>query len=383
MKYSFYLVSFLLTFFDSHSVAMEMETEEESISSTRYTGYRPLPLSVLSVVPQVISQKMVIPEEQGLVLNSSDLKGITELDYAQIWPKEYVYDQGDLGSCTANSIAFSIRYLSFANSSAPYKLLNNPEMLSISRLYQYYNTRYYESKIYGKNLIPYDVGASIAGSILALDKYGCCPETIKMKEERIDIPDLKGEFVYTGWPYHIKNYAKQPDPESYRISLDRNWDGLNEGTSFAQIVQKPNPYGIVSQIIQYQDLATPYRKKNGKTVNSVKEKLAFTQKVVKALKSNHPVLAGVMLDDTFNNDHNGYIPTPILKKFEATEGHAFTIVGYGPYNQNNPRQNYFKFINSWGPNWGDNGFGYLEEGYLSNVNIFDVESYEIWFAKGK
>lgn len=386
MKHSFFFISFLLSFSSLPSVGMNMDTEDtisDIIPTARYTGYRPLPLSVLSVVPQLMNQRIVLSDDQEFTLNLSKSQTITELDYTKMWPKEYVYNQGNLGSCTANSVAFSVQYLSLVNSSNPNKLLNNPEVLHISRLYQYYNTRYYESKIYQKNLIPYDVGASIAGSIIALDKYGCCPENITMKEETINIPDMKGEFVYTGWPYNVKNYAKQPDPESYRISLERNWDGLNKGTSFAEICQKSNSYGMVSQIVQYRDLATPYRKRNSKKVNSSKERLAFTQKVIKALKNNHPVLAGVMLDDTFGDDHNGYISTPTLKTFQATGGHAFTIVGYGSYNHNTPRQNYFKFINSWGPYWGDNGFGYLEEQYLSNVNIFDVESYEVWFAKTK
>jgi hypothetical protein len=43
---------------------------------------------------------------------------------------------------------------------------------------------------------------------------------------------------------------------------------------------------------------------------------------------------------------------------ELVESHAVTAVGYSDDNQQ------LKFINSWGPNWGDKGYGYLPYSYF-------------------
>lgn len=90
---------------------------------------------------------------------------VIQLLAVEAWPAAFVYDQGALGSCTANSMAFILRYLSIRNSKNPYNFLANPERLDISRLYQYYNTRYYEGILIGSDQISSDVGASMAGSI--------------------------------------------------------------------------------------------------------------------------------------------------------------------------------------------------------------------------
>jgi hypothetical protein len=101
---------------------------------------------------------------------------ITELSAIAAWPNELIYCQCNLGSCAANAMAFCIRYLSIRNSRDPGNFLANPERLDPSRLYIYYNTRFLEGAAWGTNSTEADRGASIAGTILAVDKYGCCPE---------------------------------------------------------------------------------------------------------------------------------------------------------------------------------------------------------------
>jgi C1A family cysteine protease len=39
-------------------------------------------------------------------------------------------------------------------------------------------------------------------------------------------------------------------------------------------------------------------------------------------------------------------------------GHAICIVGY------DDRKRLFKFENSWGPHWGDHGYGFVSYGYM-------------------
>jgi C1A family cysteine protease len=94
-----------------------------------------------------------------------------------------VFNQGELGSCTANSACALI-----ANG-----LTHEGQPLVIpSRLFQYYNTRLLE------NTVRTDSGGSIRDSIKALAQYGFCPEAL--------------------WPYNIKDFAKKPSPKLYAIA---------------------------------------------------------------------------------------------------------------------------------------------------------------------
>ena len=53
------------------------------------------------------------------------------------------------------------------------------------------------------------------------------------------------------------------------------------------------------------------------------------------------------------------------------------IIGYGPYVQSQPQTMYFKAINSWGL-WGAKGYLYFPDDYITNVNTFQEEIFEMW-----
>lgn len=87
-----------------------------------------------------------------------------------------VYDQGKLGSCTANSIGFCYHYDELAqNESSPFVP---------SRLFIYYNEREVEGHV------KEDTGAQIHDGIQVLNTIGVCPET--------------------DWPYDISKFADKP-----------------------------------------------------------------------------------------------------------------------------------------------------------------------------
>jgi C1A family cysteine protease len=73
------------------------------------------------------------------------------------------YDQGQLGSCTANGTAGLIQHLMMKNN---YKWQFTP-----SRLFIYYNSRAMEGTV------NQDAGAVIADVITAINKFGVCPES--------------------------------------------------------------------------------------------------------------------------------------------------------------------------------------------------------------
>lgn len=98
----------------------------------------------------------------------------------------YVFDQGRIGSCTANS----------AGSMYSWIVQKNKRQLFIpSRLFLYYNTRQIQGTI------GYDSGASLRDTMRSLKQYGVCPET--------------------SWSYLYENLFKTPTSSCYVEGLER------------------------------------------------------------------------------------------------------------------------------------------------------------------
>ena len=87
-----------------------------------------------------------------------------------------VYDQGTLGSCTANALCGATQYMW-------------PAAGPGSRLFVYYNERLLE------NDIPDDAGAYLCDGVIALEKYGVCSEA--------------------RWPYDVAEFATAPPATCY------------------------------------------------------------------------------------------------------------------------------------------------------------------------
>lgn len=96
-----------------------------------------------------------------------------------------VYDQGDLGSCTANAIAGAIQF-----DRSKEKL---PDVTTPSRLFIYYNERVIEHSV------DQDAGAMIRDGIKACAKQGVCDES--------------------AWPYDVAQFAVKPPDADYQAAL--------------------------------------------------------------------------------------------------------------------------------------------------------------------
>jgi C1A family cysteine protease len=95
-----------------------------------------------------------------------------------------IYDQGELGSCTANAIAAGIEFD---------RLKQDLRDFTPSRLFIYYNERAMEGTVEA------DAGASIRDGVKSVAKQGDCPES--------------------EWPYAIEKFAAKPSQECYRDAL--------------------------------------------------------------------------------------------------------------------------------------------------------------------
>jgi C1A family cysteine protease len=91
-----------------------------------------------------------------------------------------VYNQGKLGSCTANAIAGAFEFA---------LLRDNMPDFKPARLFLYWNERRMEGHV------DKDAGAEIRDGIQSLNTVGICPETM--------------------WPYDITNFATKPSDDCY------------------------------------------------------------------------------------------------------------------------------------------------------------------------
>lgn len=95
-----------------------------------------------------------------------------------------VYDQGQLGSCTANALAANFQFD---------KRLQKIQAVKPSRLFIYYNERAMEGSI------DYDAGAYIRDGIKSMARDGVPAETL--------------------WPYKISKFTVKPSKKSYDTAL--------------------------------------------------------------------------------------------------------------------------------------------------------------------
>lgn len=98
-----------------------------------------------------------------------------------------VYNQGSLGSCTANALAAAIAF--------EQRKLAEPLVFTPSRLFIYYNERALQ------NTITADTGAPLREGIKATNRMGVCPED-----------DLENA---ANWPYDPMEFAVRPSNPCY------------------------------------------------------------------------------------------------------------------------------------------------------------------------
>ena len=98
-----------------------------------------------------------------------------------------VYDQRNLGSCTANAVCAAFQYNQLQDIDVP----DWPCMPS--RLFQYYNTRILEGTVNS------DSGASIRNSIKSAVIYGEVPANV--------------------WPYILKKFTQKPPQKVYDMAV--------------------------------------------------------------------------------------------------------------------------------------------------------------------
>jgi C1A family cysteine protease len=89
-------------------------------------------------------------------------------------------------------------------------------------------------------------------------------------------------------------------------------------------------------------------------------RIKFQLEMKRSLLINGPFLAGVRVYKSWFTEkvkRSGFVPMP-KRNEDLVGGHAICIVGY------DDKSSIFKFKNSWGANWGSDGYGYLPYEYI-------------------
>lgn len=221
------------------------------------------------------------------------MKLVTNVDIRALMPP--VFDQGELGSCTANAGVADLMVVL-----AKKQGLQITQMEMLSRIFQYYNERVIE------NTVPNDNGAEMRDIGKAMTKYGVC------------IEDL--------CKYVIADFTKTPSDAAYQDALK----------------YKPATYSSLPDL------------------TAVKTYVAVHQM---------PVLMGMDVYPGFESDataQSGIVPMP-KKGEQCLGGHAVLIVGYKKIGC----KKYLIVRNSWGAGWGDHGYFYLPETYITAGYAYD------------
>lgn len=210
-----------------------------------------------------------------------------------------VYDQGQLGSCTANAIAGAMEHLDIKNA---YKWPHIP-----SRLFIYYNERKMEGTI------DQDSGAYIRDGIKSVNLQGACPELIR--------DGSKPEWL---WPYSddAETFKKEPPKICYEKA-------------------------VYHKALKYESVKLD----RASVLNALAEgkPVIFGFMVHQSFQSDAVAKTGIM-------------PIPRIQLIDPIlGGHAVCAVGYlldHPMGTQKVKD-WLIVRNSWGNGWGDNGYFYM------------------------
>jgi C1A family cysteine protease len=201
-----------------------------------------------------------------------------------------VYDQGQLGSCTANAIGAAFEF-------ELKRQAQNKDFMP-SRLFIYFNERDIEHTVNS------DSGAQIRDGIKSVNHLGVCPESM--------------------WPYDITKFVDKPTDVCYKNALEH-------------------------QVLSYQRV--------NRTLSQMKGCLA----------DGYPFVLGFTVYESFESEavaKSGKLNMP-KKNEKSIGGHAVLAVGY------NDSAKRFVIRNSWGMNWGLNGYFTMPYDYLLEGNLSD------------
>jgi len=213
----------------------------------------------------------------------------------------------------------------------------------------------------------------LAGIPLASTPFGGdeLPASVDMSDRMPPVGNQGIQQSCVAWSiaYALKSYQEKVElGQQYLFSPSYIYNQINNGTNAPTYVT--DGLNILSDqgVCSLDDM--PYNENDWLTKpsesnkqNAKKFRIDFWRRVnildikeVKAqLAAGYPVIIGADVSKEFINDGYSQKADFIWKdKGTPAGGHCMLLVGY------NDQKNAFKVMNSWGKDWGDNGFGWID-----------------------
>ena len=154
------------------------------------------------------------------------------------------------------------------------------------------------------NTVNSDAGATLSVACKAAENNGICPENL--------------------WPFNISQLTVRPEQICYSKAIK------NLFSKSSKLLTQNNP----NLIAEIKD----------------------------AIAQGHPVIAGILVFPSMEDQgtaETGIVPMPSGNN-PPLGGHAIVLMGYYE------ATGLIQFRNSWGPNWGKDGYGFLPEAYFES-----------------
>lgn len=160
----------------------------------------------------------------------------------------------------------------------------------------------------------------------------------------------------------------------YNARVIRNETEIDSGATFVEIIQSIRDKGVcLEELCPYNQNVCNERPSEEAYDDAVKRKITEAKNVCinvndvkSALAQGYPVIISARAFDSYLSNRNGVLRIPTDKELENTENnHAMVICGYID------KEGFFVVRNSWGKNFGDNGYCYMPYEYFRKSNAIN------------
>lgn len=174
----------------------------------------------------------------------------------------------------------------------------------------------------------------------------------------------------------MKQKEKNPFPVSrLKLYYDERTDKDNDtGASISDCVRTTHEIGVVDEHLYPYD-TSKFRERPPQNLYDISQKhkanqyrraIQNLQQLKATLAQGLPIIFGTTIYESFESEtvaKTGMVPYPNTRGEQCLGGHALLIVGY------DENKKCFKIRNSWGKNWGLNGYFYMPYNYICDPNL--------------
>lgn len=197
-------------------------------------------------------------------------------------------------------------------------------------------------------------------------------------------------YAYKGYQERVERYWKGDSPEhlfspSFIYNLRRNRGNNITGMTVIEAMEIVENFGVCTMKTMPYDSTTDTTDPSEEAFREAKsfrgirhfainpKDIKLRVEIVKAyLAQNIPVVIVLPVYPELRTlgENGDFVYDEVREDSRNTEYHAVTLTGYDDGSES------FKFINSWGTDWGDGGYGYVSYDFLSkqsNIELYILE----------